>query len=270
MAFTWRMDPPRRVHLRYGPHSTISLPYLLSPILPTDFMVGETTLRPGYAPPPPLPRPRAAFAASPATHRLCLRRRRAPAMPAPPHTSPSHGAAPPAAFSRSSPAKFSLAVARPWPSFRLLRSSFAVPQLLRPPQQAGVGGCRWRGDWHTAAATTSCRRHPKRRRCHCCHRRRQRCSRRQHLLTFLTGVLSAQCYNRKNLLLYLFYVLEFLERIFTTFYSVDLHRNSRRRTSSDFFCSDATLVQKICSNVSGEVSGKITSSEKICYDASIV
>jgi hypothetical protein len=38
----------------------------------------------------------------------------------------------------------------------------------------------------------------------------------------------------------------------------------------EFFCSDATLVQKNCSDVSGEVSGKITSPEKICYDASIV
>jgi hypothetical protein len=33
------------------------------------------------------------------------------------------------------------------------------------------------------------------------------------------------------------------------------------------FCSDATLVQKICSS---KVSGKITSSEKNCYDALIV
>jgi hypothetical protein len=49
-----------------------------------------------------------------------------------------------------------------------------------------------------------------------------------------------------------------------------LYCNSRRRTSSDFFFSDAILVQKICSDVSGEVSGKITSPEKNCYDASIV
>jgi hypothetical protein len=95
LAFTRRMDPPRCVHLRYGPHPTISLSYLLSPSLPIDFMVGETTHRPGYAPPPPLPRPCAASAASPATRRrrapatrrLCLRRCRAPAMPTPPHTS---------------------------------------------------------------------------------------------------------------------------------------------------------------------------------------
>jgi hypothetical protein len=214
LAFTRRMDPPRRVHLRYGPYPTISLPYLLSPTLPTDFMVGETTLRPGaasaaspatrrlrhfpgHAPPPSLPRPRAAAAPRP---RAASASAAAPAMPVPPHTSPSHGAALPAAFSRSSPAKFSLAVARPCPSFRLLRSSFVAPQLLQPLQQAGVGGCRWRGDWHATAATTNRRQHPKRRRCHCCHRRRRRCSRRQHLLTFLAGVLSAQCYNRKKII----------------------------------------------------------------------
>jgi hypothetical protein len=45
--------------------------------------------------------------------------------------------------------------------------------------------------------------------------------------------------------------------------STDLHYNSRRRNSPEFFCSDATLVQKNCSDVSGEVSGKITSPEKI-------
>jgi hypothetical protein len=32
---------------------------------------------------------------------------------------------------------------------------------------------------------------------------------------------------------------------------------------ADFFCSDAILVQNFCSNVSGEVSGKITSPEKM-------
>jgi hypothetical protein len=38
----------------------------------------------------------------------------------------------------------------------------------------------------------------------------------------------------------------------------------------DFFCCDATLVQKICSDISGEVSDKITPPGKICYDALIV
>jgi hypothetical protein len=46
--------------------------------------------------------------------------------------------------------------------------------------------------------------------------------------------------------------------------SADLHRNSLWRTSPDFFCSDATLVQKNCSDVSGEVSGKITSPDFFC------
>jgi hypothetical protein len=53
-------------------------------------------------------------------------------------------------------------------------------------------------------------------------------------------------------------------------YSADLHRNSRWRTLLDFFCSDATLVQKICSDVFGVVSGKIILLEFFCYDASIV
>jgi hypothetical protein len=36
-----------------------------------------------------------------------------------------------------------------------------------------------------------------------------------------------------------------------------------------FFCFDAILVQKICSNVSGEVSGKITLPEKLlrCFNS---
>jgi hypothetical protein len=37
-----------------------------------------------------------------------------------------------------------------------------------------------------------------------------------------------------------------------------------------FFCSNATLVQKICSDVSGEVFGKIALPEENCYDSSIV
>jgi hypothetical protein len=44
--------------------------------------------------------------------------------------------------------------------------------------------------------------------------------------------------------------------------SADLHRNGRRRTSPEFFCSDATLVKKNCPDVSGEVLDKITLPEK--------
>jgi hypothetical protein len=79
----------------------------------------------------------------------------------------------------------------------------------------------------------------------------------------------ARCYDRSLLLLLLIYIFASLERFFCYNYS-DLHCNNRRRTSPDFFCSDATLVQKFCSDVSGEVFRKITSPKKNCYNASIV
>jgi hypothetical protein len=52
---------------------------------------------------------------------------------------------------------------------------------------------------------------------------------------------------------------------------VDLHHyNHSSEDFVGFFCSNATLVQKICSDVSGEVFGKIALPEENCYDASIV
>jgi hypothetical protein len=65
---------------------------------------------------------------------------------------------------------------------------------------------------------------------------------------------------------HLVYVFASLEQFFCNNYSADLHRKSRWRTSPDLFFSDATLVQKKFS----DVSGKITSSEFVllrCYNS---
>jgi hypothetical protein len=86
----------------------------------------------------------------------------------------------------------------------------------------------------------------------------------------LAGVFSPRRYSR------IFFIATFDQCfciIRTSFLLQSICGFAPSRLSEDFagfFCSNATLVQKICSDISGEVSGKITSPKKNCYDASIV
>jgi hypothetical protein len=75
----------------------------------------------------------------------------------------------------------------------------------------------------------------------------------------------ATCIFRRFLLLLLVYIFASLEQFFAI-----IILQICTVIVGFFFCSDATLVQNFCSDVSDEVSGKITSPEKNCSDAILV